>query len=132
MSGRTPARQRTIRLPSPRRKRTTYVCASWRVPSFRRMADRLDVVAVRIEHERAVVIRVIVRPQSGRPVVAPARRYRRLVERVDLLPIRGAKGDMRRQDCRLAVTDPEIGLRRDAEADRVLELHDHRIAEWRK
>ena len=33
------------------------------------MAAGLDVVAVRVEHERAVVRRVVVRANSGRPVV---------------------------------------------------------------
>src|SRR3989442_5472194 len=132
MSGRAPSPQRTLRLSSPRRTGAAYACAFWELPSFGRVADGLDVMTVRIEHKRAVVVRVIVRPQSGRAVVAPARRHRRLVERVDLFPVRGAEGDMRRQEVGLAPTDPEIGLRRDAEADRVLELHDHRIAEWRK
>ena len=36
------------------------------------MADRLDVVAVGIEHEGAVIVRVIVRPQPRRAVVLAA------------------------------------------------------------
>jgi hypothetical protein len=47
------------------------------------VAHRLDIVPVRIEHEGAVVVGVIVRPQAGRAVVLGAGRKRRLVERVD-------------------------------------------------
>src|SRR5207248_1380558 len=132
MSERAPARRRTIRLSSPRRKEAAYACAFWELPSFRRVTDGLDVTTVRIEHERAVIVRVIVRSQSGRAVVASALRDRRLVERVDPFPVRGTEGDMSREDVGLALTNPEIGFRRNAEADRVLELHDDRIAERRK
>jgi hypothetical protein len=38
----------------------------------RRVADRLNVMAVGIEHERAVIIRMIMGPDSRRAVVAPA------------------------------------------------------------
>jgi hypothetical protein len=50
---------------------------------FRRVADRLDVVAIRIQHERAVIIRVIMRANAGRPVVAATCGHRSLVERID-------------------------------------------------
>ena len=49
----------------------------------RRVTHRLDVVSVRIEHERAVVVRVVVRPRTRRTVVLAAGRHRGLVERVD-------------------------------------------------
>ena len=47
------------------------------------MADSLDVVAVGIEHESAVVIRVIMRANAGRTVIAAARGYRGLMECID-------------------------------------------------
>ena len=47
------------------------------------MAHRLDVVPVRVEHERAVVVRVVVRADARRAVVLAARRHCGLVERVD-------------------------------------------------
>src|ERR1700730_16361707 len=40
-----------------------------RVASSGRVADRLDMVAVRIEHERAVIIGMIMRPDARRAVV---------------------------------------------------------------
>src|SRR5205814_6927920 len=129
MSERAPARRRTIRLSSPRRKEAAYACAFWELPSFRRVTDGLDVMTVRIEHERAVIVRVIVRSQSGRAVVASARRHRRLVERVDPFPVRGAEGDMSREDVGLALTIPAIVFRLNAYADPLHELADHRIPE---
>src|SRR5690606_8505746 len=47
----------------------------------------LDVVAVGVEHERAVVPLVIVRPEPGRAVVTPPGGERCLVERIDLFAI---------------------------------------------
>src|SRR5579872_6783471 len=41
-------------------------------PSRRRVADRFDVVAVGIEYEGAVVVRVVLRAQSRAPVVLAA------------------------------------------------------------
>ena len=53
------------------------------------MTNRLDVVPVRIEHERAVVLRVIDLAQAGAAVVGRARGEGGCVERVDELT-RGA------------------------------------------
>ena len=47
------------------------------------VVDHLDVVAVRVEHERAVVARVVDRPFAGRAVVAIAGLEGGAVERVD-------------------------------------------------
>jgi hypothetical protein len=44
------------------------------------VADGFDVVAVGIEDERAVVVRPIVRPWTGRAEVAPAVRERGRME----------------------------------------------------
>ena len=44
------------------------------------MAHRLDVVPVRVEHEGAVVIGVVVRAQAWRAVVHPARQERRRMD----------------------------------------------------
>ena len=51
------------------------------------VADDLDVVAVRVEHERAVVARVVDRALARRAVVLVARRERGGVERA-----RGTQG----------------------------------------
>ena len=38
------------------------------------MTDRFDAVAIRIAHERAVVVGTVLRPRPGRPVIAAAGR----------------------------------------------------------
>jgi hypothetical protein len=48
--------------------------------ALRRMADRLDAMAVRIQHEGAVIIGVVVRPKPRRAIVAPAGGERRSVK----------------------------------------------------
>jgi hypothetical protein len=42
-----------------------------------------DIVTVRVEHERSVVVRMIVRARARSTVRASARRQRRVIERVD-------------------------------------------------
>src|SRR5579859_538063 len=97
------------------------------------MADRLDVVAVGVEDERPVVRRMV-RPQSGRPVVGAARGERRGVERVDGFVVRGRKRDVRPRPVRLALDDPELGLSGRTERNRLVlvELHRDRPAERRQ
>src|SRR6478736_1687498 len=81
------------------------------------MADGFDIVAVRIEHERPVVMRVIVRPQSGLAVVAASGRQRGSVERVDIGPgLRRERDVETAADDTLTVADPEIRLAVLAEA----------------
>lgn len=50
---------------------------------FRLVAYRLDVVAIRIENECAVVVRVVVETQARRPVVASTGLDGSAVEGVD-------------------------------------------------
>ncbi len=57
------------------------------------MEDRLDVVAVRIEDERSVVFRVIVRPDARRPEIPAARTDRGRVKGLDLPSVGGREGD---------------------------------------
>lgn len=57
------------------------------------MTESLDVVAIGIEHERAVVILVIMQTQSRRAVVLAAGRERGLVKSIDGCPV-WRKGDM--------------------------------------
>src|SRR5262249_9757629 len=54
-----------------------------RRPPVSAVKHGLDVVPVEIEHERAVVVRVIVGAHAGRAVVLAARLERRAVKRVD-------------------------------------------------
>lgn len=82
------------------------------------MADGLDVVAVGIGDERAVVVLVVVRAHAGRAVVLAIGSDRGDVERLDLGASLGAKRDV----CGgriLAGADPEVGLVIDPEADRL-------------
>jgi hypothetical protein len=61
-----------------KRKRTTTGLAGrddgW---AGRRMADRLDAMSIGIQHKRAVVIGVIVQPESRRTIVAAPCVYRK-------------------------------------------------------
>src|SRR5262245_33179452 len=104
-----------------------------------RVAHRLDVVAVGIEHEGAVIVRVIVRSQPRRAVVLAARRERRTIEGVDGGAVLGGESDVQAAFEHAAAADPEIRLARVAEA-RVgvaagflwRHLHHHAIAERRQ
>src|SRR5689334_10536335 len=75
---------------------------------LRRMPDRLEVVAVGIERERAVVAARVLRTEAGRAVVAPAGGERGGVERVDRLARRGAEGDVRGAPGAIAIGDREV------------------------
>src|SRR5206468_10368882 len=68
----------------------------------RRMTHRLDVVTVRIEHERAVVVGMVVHPQPRSAVVAASCGDRRAVKRIDLCARIGAKGDVQGWHARVA------------------------------
>jgi hypothetical protein len=58
------------------------------------VADGLDVVAVRVEHVGAVVVRVVDLAHAGAAVVRPARRQRGGVERVHGGSVRDGKRDV--------------------------------------
>ena len=72
----------------------------WRL--FGVVADGLDVVAVGVEDEGAVVVGVVHGADAGRAVVLAAGGDRGLVEGVDLRAVLGAEGDVgvRRWSCR--------------------------------
>src|SRR5882724_1777767 len=74
------------------------------------VTDGFDIVAVGIEHEGAVIIGMIMRPEPRRAVVAAARRHRRRVEGIDQCTGIGGEGDMSPLADSLIVADPEIGL----------------------
>src|ERR1035437_9524367 len=58
------------------------------------VADRLDVVAIWIEHERTVVAVRVLGPESRSPVVTSSRCDGRRVEGVDLFPPVCGEGDV--------------------------------------
>src|SRR5690349_14531253 len=93
--------RRLLRPPSPLRRlpnRSTTRPLRNSPPIYSRLfacvAHGFDVVPVGIEHERAVIGRVVVLTQARRTVVLSACSHRRLVEGVDLRPAVGREGDM--------------------------------------
>ncbi len=84
------------------------------------VADGLDIVAVAIEHERAVIIGMIMRPEARRSVVLPARCERCAIEGIYLRARARGEGDV---DALIvggaeAFADPEERLAVGAKADR--------------
>src|SRR5690349_10935608 len=77
-------------------------------PSRRVMADGLDVVPVRVEDEGAVIVLMVMWPDARSAIVAPTRRYRRLVEGIDSRAVLGTEGDMCLGHSGLSGADPEI------------------------
>src|ERR1700730_7156353 len=71
------------------------------------VANRLDIVAVRIDYERPVIVGVIFLPYPRRTIVASTGCQCGLMERVDDLAIRGGKGHVHGFG-RLSWRDPEI------------------------
>src|SRR5262245_41303804 len=78
--------------------------------SLRRSADGLAIVAGRSEHEGAVIVRMVMRAQPRRAIVAPTRRHCRLIEGIDGAPVgrRQRHVDIAAGDALLA--HPEIRL----------------------
>ena len=72
------------------------------------VADRLHVVAVRIEHEGAVVALVVGGPQARGAVVDAARRDCRLVEGIDGLGVRRGEGDVCGGARDAPLADPQV------------------------
>ena len=58
------------------------------------MTDGLDVVTVGIDHERTIVVWMIVRAQARRAIVLGARCERRAIKGIDGFAFLGRKGDM--------------------------------------
>ena len=94
------------------------------------MADRFDVVAVRIEDEGPIVVPMALRSKPRTAVVAPTRPDGRLMEGINSGAIIGSKRDMEGLAW-LALADPEVRLapppeprRRDAG------FHDQLVAQW--
>jgi hypothetical protein len=80
------------------------------------VTDDLDIVAVGVKHEGAVIMLVVERAQAGRAVVGGARRDRRGMERVDLLARLGAEGEMDARRRLAGIGEPEERLAVGAEA----------------
>jgi hypothetical protein len=82
------------------------------------MADRFDVVAVRIEDEGSIVARMVLGAKPRSSVVALTRRHCRLMEGVNSGAVIGTRGDMKRMPW-LALADPEVRLASPPEPRRI-------------
>jgi hypothetical protein len=93
------------------------------------MADRFDVVAVRIEDEGPIVARMILRAKPRTAVVAPTRRDGRLMEGINGETVIGSKRDVEGL-ARLALADPEVRLSPPSETRcRDAGLHDQLVTQ---
>jgi hypothetical protein len=73
------------------------------------MADRFNVVALRIEDEGPIVAWMVLGAKPRTAVVAPTRRYGRFMEGINGEAVIGSKRDVEGL-ARLALADPEVGL----------------------
>src|SRR5262245_27005863 len=98
---------------------------------FGQVADRFDVVAVGIAHERAVVVRVVLGPHPRLVQHFGPGGHRGVEEGAHRGPIGRLEGDVGLAEALagLAGADPEIGLAAHAEADGLAEVHDAGAAE---
>jgi len=97
------------------------------------MADRLDVVAVGIDDERAVVVRMIMRPEARLAVILAARGDRGLVKGVDIRSRFAAKGQVNPGFRCIPLENPEIGFSGDPEPPGLpLELVEQLVPERRQ
>src|SRR5262245_42293282 len=74
------------------------------------MTDGLDVVTVRSDDEGRIVVRMVVRPEAGRPIVFSSRCQGGTVERVDLPAIFGCERDVKRHRLMICGAEPKRGL----------------------
>ena len=81
------------------------------------MADRLDVVAVRVKDEGPVIVGRVLGSHAGPPVLSPAGGQRGLVERIDLFPPVRREGDVNGRPGRVGRRDGEIGCLFESELD---------------
>ena len=92
------------------------------------MADRFDVVPIRVQHEGAIVIRVVMQARTRRAIVAPAGGQGSMIERVDLGAGLHAEGHVQRRVVhrpgRGRAGDPEVRLGRLAETGNIGALLD--------
>src|SRR5258708_2261236 len=104
----------------------------------RRVTDRLDAMTVGIQHERAVIVGVIVRPKPRRAIVASPTRKRCRVKGIDRGAVGSAKADMCAGDGR-----PHLGFASDGKFDTgrpwcgtiigtaaLVEINDANESEW--
>jgi hypothetical protein len=96
---------RRIHLPRTRENKESGILGFLLWP----MADRFNVVAVRIEDEGPIVARMVLRSKPGSAVVAPTRRDGRLMEGINSGAVICSKRDVEGLAW-LALADPEVRL----------------------
>ena len=74
------------------------------------MANSLDIVAVGIEHEGAVIIGVIFRPEPWRAVIGGAGKQRGRMEGIDRFPAGRGESDVHWPAWLIGLAQPEKGL----------------------
>jgi hypothetical protein len=87
------------------------------------LADRLDAMSIGIQHKRAVVIGVIVQPESRRTIVAAPTRKRRRVKGID------RRAESAKADVCTGNRRPHVGFARDGEFD-ARRRHGREPAAW--
>jgi hypothetical protein len=80
------------------------------------VATGLDVVSIGIEHERPIVIFVVVRTKSGGPIVATSCRQGGTVESVHQRAVVCPERDVKSRCLRATLVNPEVRLMRHSEA----------------
>ena len=100
----------------------------------REVTNGLDVVAVGIAHERAVVAGVVLGPKPGLVEHLGPLRHGSIKEGPHGRPVGGVEGDVGLAEAlaRHRRADPELGPLPDAEADNLPEVHHPAAAQWCK
>src|SRR5215469_12948085 len=101
-----------VRIASPKRNEVLPSTVALR----RFMANRFDVMTIRVEHEGAEIILVVMGAKARQAVVPTAGLDGRLIECLHALAVRGLEGHVGVGLAGLALADPEVGLLLAAEA----------------
>jgi hypothetical protein len=89
----------------------------------------VNIVTIRADDKGAIVVRVILRPQAGRPVVPAAGGHGAAIEVVDLTPGLCGKGEVQRSTFHRARTEPERRFVVSSQPYAVRDLHYNSDAE---
>jgi len=72
------------------------------------MRHRLDIVTVRIKNKSAIIVLVIMRPETGGAIIAAACRQRCFIKRFDFLPVCCRECDVEAARQRRSGANPEL------------------------
>jgi len=86
------------------------------------VAHRLDIMAIKVKNERAIVIRVIMGANARRPVIPPARRQGGFVECLYRIPVRRGESNMRAGLWNGSLTDPKKRFGMDSITGKMIRL----------